>query len=91
MMVELHRRLVVPSGIARIWWNVRSNFIGARKMGRRLEELRRAIVREGLLPHRHEVWRDARKAREERIVRTSVRHTANQTSPSIMPPMTSVR
>jgi hypothetical protein len=47
VMVELSRRLVVPRGIARIWWNVRTNFVGAARIGWRLAALRRAILREG--------------------------------------------
>jgi len=34
VMIELSKRLVVPRGVARIWWNVRSNFVGAPKIGR---------------------------------------------------------
>jgi hypothetical protein len=52
VMVELRRRLVVPSGIARIWWNVRSNFVGAAKIGWRLTELRQAMEREGMVTRR---------------------------------------
>jgi len=48
VMIELSKRLVVPREWPRIWWNVRSNFVGAPKIGRRLTELRGAMQREGL-------------------------------------------
>ncbi len=47
VIAELSRRLIVPRGIARIWWNVRTNFVGAARIGWRLAVLRRAILREG--------------------------------------------
>ena len=40
---ELKRRLVVPKGLALIWWNVRTNFTPSAKVGRRFKALRRAI------------------------------------------------
>jgi hypothetical protein len=40
---ELKKRLVVPSGMASIWWNVRTNFTPNAKVRRRFQALRRAI------------------------------------------------
>ena len=40
---ELRRRLVVPNGLALIWWNVRTNFAKTAKVKRRLGALRNAI------------------------------------------------
>ena len=43
VVAELRKRLFVPCGLARIWWNVRTNAKGAKYIGRRLDELARAI------------------------------------------------
>jgi hypothetical protein len=43
VIAELKKQLVIPNGLARIWWGVRTNFIAPAKAQRRLEELRRAI------------------------------------------------
>jgi hypothetical protein len=40
---ELRKRLVVPGGIAWVWWNVRTNFAKTAKVERRLRALRNAI------------------------------------------------
>jgi tRNA A-37 threonylcarbamoyl transferase component Bud32 len=40
---NLKNRLVVPGGLAAIWWNVRTNFAKTTKVTRRLQALRRAI------------------------------------------------
>jgi hypothetical protein len=40
---ELKKLLVVPTGLALIWWNVRTNFAGSTKVNRRFQALRRAI------------------------------------------------
>ena len=40
---QLKKRLVVPSGLASIWWNVRTNFTPNAKVTRRFQALRRAI------------------------------------------------
>ena len=40
---KLKERLVVPHGLAAIWWNVRTNFANNAKVKRRLETLRRAL------------------------------------------------
>ena len=40
---ELRRRLVVPNGLALVWWNVRTNFAKKTKVKRRLGALRNAI------------------------------------------------
>jgi hypothetical protein len=42
---EFRKRLVVPTGIARIWWNVRTSFANSAKVSRRLEKLRLALER----------------------------------------------
>jgi hypothetical protein len=43
VMRELKKRLVVPTDLALIWWNVRTNFTGSAKINRRFQALRRAI------------------------------------------------
>jgi tRNA A-37 threonylcarbamoyl transferase component Bud32 len=43
VMRELKKRLVIPSGLAAIWWNVRTNFTDSAKVNRRFQALRRAI------------------------------------------------
>ena len=43
VIAELQRRLVIPSGLALIWWNVRTNFAKTGKVERRLRALRNAI------------------------------------------------
>jgi len=40
---EVKRHLTVPSGLARIWWNVRTSFAKPAKVKRRLEALRKAL------------------------------------------------
>ena len=40
---ELRRQLVIPSGLALIWWNVRTNFTKTAKINRRFKSLSRAI------------------------------------------------
>jgi hypothetical protein len=40
---ELKKRLVVPTGLALVWWNVRTNFTASAKVKRRFRALRRAI------------------------------------------------
>ena len=42
-MRALKKRLVVPTGLALIWWNVRTNFTGRAKLNRRFQALRRAV------------------------------------------------
>jgi hypothetical protein len=43
VIAELKKQLVIPNGLARIWWGVRTNFIAPAKAQRRLAQLRRAI------------------------------------------------
>jgi hypothetical protein len=43
VITELQKRLVIPRGLALIWWNVRTNFAKAGKAERRLRALRNAI------------------------------------------------
>lgn len=43
VMRELKKRLVVPTGPALIWWNVRTNFTVRAKLNRRFQALRRAV------------------------------------------------
>jgi hypothetical protein len=62
---ELKKRLVVPSGLAAIWWNVRTNFTASAKVNRRFQALRRAI---GTLElHRSVATGSARKKRRPSI------------------------
>jgi hypothetical protein len=48
-MRELSDRLVIPSGLTLIWWNVRTNFASSAKVKRRLQALQHALQAEGLL------------------------------------------
>ena len=43
VLLELQKRLVVPSGLALIWWNVRTNFTPSAKLSRRFTALRRVL------------------------------------------------
>jgi hypothetical protein len=43
VITEVQKRLVIPSGLALIWWNVRTNFAKTEKAERRLRALRNAI------------------------------------------------
>jgi tRNA A-37 threonylcarbamoyl transferase component Bud32 len=65
VMRELKKRLVVPSGLAVIWWNVRTNFTGGAKVNRRFQALRRAIGK--LQLHRSLAIDSARKRRRPSI------------------------
>jgi len=49
VMRELSDRLVIPSGLALIWWNVRTNFVSSAKVKRRLQALKHALQTEVLL------------------------------------------
>jgi hypothetical protein len=65
VMRELKKRLVVPTGLALIWWNVRTNFTGTAKVNRRFQALRRAIGKLEL--HRSLAIDSARKKRRPSI------------------------
>ena len=43
VIAELQKRLVIPSGLSLIWWNVRTNFAKTGKVERRLRALRNSI------------------------------------------------
>src|SRR5437588_3690800 len=60
VMRELKKRLVVPTGPALIWWNVRTNFTGRAKINRRFQALRRAI---GKLEHHRSLALDSVRER----------------------------
>jgi hypothetical protein len=62
---ELKKRLVVPSGLAGIWWNVRTNFTASATVKRRFQALRRAISTLEL--HRSVATDSARKKRRPSI------------------------
>jgi hypothetical protein len=65
VMRELKKRLVVPTGLALIWWNVRTNFTASAKVKRRFQALRRAIGKLEL--HRSLAIDSARKRRRPSI------------------------
>ena len=44
VLAEMDQRLVIPTGLARIWWNVRTSFANAAKVKRRIGRLRNAIA-----------------------------------------------
>src|SRR5205814_9472787 len=52
VIAELRKQLVVPSGLALIWWNVRTNFVKSAQVKGRLQALRRAIAKSGSLSTR---------------------------------------
>src|SRR6266513_3428137 len=60
VMRELKKRLVIPTGLALIWWNVRTNFTGTAKVNRRFQALRRAI---GKLELHHSLAIDSARKR----------------------------
>ncbi len=62
VIAELRERLVLPGGLAWIWWEVRTNFTKPAKVTRRLEKLRTEIRRLGL--HRPA---PAKRARTKRL------------------------
>ena len=43
VLAAMKEQLVVPTGLARIWWNVRTSFANAAKVKRRIELLRNAV------------------------------------------------
>jgi hypothetical protein len=65
VMRELKKRLVVPTGLALIWWNVRTNFTASTIVKRRFQALRRAIGKLEL--HRSTAIDSARKRRRPSI------------------------
>jgi len=44
VLAQINQQLVVPTGLARIWWNVRTSFANAAKIKRRIELLRNAVA-----------------------------------------------
>src|SRR6266446_993767 len=48
VIAELRKQLVVPSGLALIWWNVRTNFTKSATINRRFKSLSRSITKLGL-------------------------------------------
>jgi len=55
VLAELRKQLVIPSGLARIWWNVRTNFVNNAQVKDRLKALRNEISRSGALSARSRV------------------------------------
>jgi hypothetical protein len=43
VIAEIKKHLVVPTGLARIWWNVRTSFANTAKVKRRIELLRNGL------------------------------------------------
>ena len=52
VLAELRKQLVIPSGLARIWWNVRTNFVKSAQVKDRLKALRAEISPSGALATR---------------------------------------
>jgi hypothetical protein len=44
VLAEINQRLVIPTGLARIWWNVRTSFANTAKVKRRIALLRNAVA-----------------------------------------------
>ena len=66
VIAGLRKRLVLPGGLAWIWWEVRTNFTKPAKVTRRLERLRTEIRRLGL--HRPAPVERARNKRRPSII-----------------------
>jgi hypothetical protein len=95
VITELKKQLVVPKGLALVWWNVRTNFAKSTKVKRRLRDLRKAI--ENLELYRTVAAKRARKRRRASITcqemspgmprassRTrAIKESANAVSPGI--------
>jgi hypothetical protein len=64
VIAELETQLVIPNGLALIWWNVRTNFADTTKVKRRLGQLRSAI-------RKLELYRLASRKRERQRRRPS--------------------
>jgi hypothetical protein len=45
VIAQLQKRLLLPGGLAWVWWEVRTNFTAPAKITRRLERLRKAIAK----------------------------------------------
>src|SRR5919201_2589444 len=41
---EVHQHLIIPTGLARIWWKVRTSFANTAKVKRRIALLRNAVA-----------------------------------------------
>ena len=51
IIAQLARRLVLPSGLARIWWAVRTTYLPRAELARRLAELRASLPAAERIPH----------------------------------------
>jgi hypothetical protein len=58
---ELKKRLVIPTGLSSIWWNVRTNFVSSTKVNRRFHSLRRVLAKLELSPSRATISRRKRR------------------------------
>ena len=103
VITELKRQLVVPKGLALVWWNVRTNFAKSTKVKRRLRDLRKAI--EKLELYRTVAAKRVRKRRRASITcqemspgmprassRTrAIKESANAVSPGIPSRLPTIR
>jgi hypothetical protein len=77
VMAELRRQLVIPTGLALIWWNVRTNFANRAQAKARLQELRGAITSLGDLSARSRRTRAPKPAAFDNLPRQQ-RRNANR-------------
>ncbi len=103
VITELKKQLVVPKGLALVWWNVRTNFAKSTKVKRRLRDLRKAI--EKLELYRTVAAKRVRKRRRASITcqemspgmprassRTrAIKESANAASPGIPSRLPTIR
>jgi tRNA A-37 threonylcarbamoyl transferase component Bud32 len=92
---ELKKRLVIPTGLGSIWWNVRTNFVSSAKVNRRFHSLRRVLDKLELSPSRATISRRKRRRPSTTCQRTrpgtptirsrkrARRDIANEVSPGI--------
>jgi hypothetical protein len=74
---ELKKQLVIPGGLALVWWNVRTNFAKTAKVKRRLRDLGNAIAK-------LDIYRVAAAARARQSRRASITcHVSNAGIPMV--------
>jgi hypothetical protein len=49
VLAEVARRLVIPKGVPRLWWAIRTSYLAPRELRRRIDTLRRSLAGGGLL------------------------------------------
>lgn len=78
VIAELRRQLVIPRGLALIWWNVRTNFVRHARVKERLKELRAEISKSGELSSNLRRSRSQKPATFDDLPRYQRRNTNRQ-------------